>query len=63
MSDIIDRFTTAIEAAAIPQVADLFDTDAAPDATVPHSRHGVLRGGRWDSALMAEMADANAVHA
>lgn len=130
MSDVIDRFATAIEGAAIPH-SDVFASDAVLDATVPNWRfavrggvgisevmahwfadpghfesftrtdipggptlvqfvltweeHGephmchqahliehrdgritrdtVYCGGRWDSALMAEMAEADAVHA
>jgi hypothetical protein len=131
MSDVIDRFTAAIEGATIPDASDVFADDAVLDATVPNWRfavrgrvgvseelaawyadpgqfesltrtdlpdgatlvqfvltweeHGephmchqahliehqdgrithdtVWCGGRWDSALMAQMAEANAVHA
>jgi hypothetical protein len=131
MSDVIDRFTAAIEGATIPDARDLFADDAVLDATVPHWRfavrgrvgvsgelaawytdpgqlesltrtdlpggatlvqfvltweeHGephmchqayliehqdgrithdtVWCGSRWDPALMAQMAEANAVHA
>ena len=53
MSDVIDRFTAAIEAATMSE-AHLFAADAVLDATVPHWRF-TLRGpgdisdelGRW----------------
>ena len=131
MSDVIDRFTAAIEGATIPDARDVFADDAVLDATVPNwrfavrgrpgvteelaswfadpghfeslkrtdlpggstlvqfvltweeqgephmchqahlieqqngriTRDTVWCGGRWDSALMAEMAEPNAVHA
>jgi hypothetical protein len=131
MSDVIDRFTAAIEGATIPGATDVFAPDAVLDATVPNWRFAVRGragvseelatwyadpgqfesltrtdlpggatlvqfvltweeqgephmshqahliehqdgritldtvwcGGRWDSALMAQMAEASAVHA
>jgi hypothetical protein len=131
MSDVIDRFTAAIEGATIQDARDVFADDALLDATVPNwrfavrGRDGVSKelagwyadpgqfesltrtdlpgratlvqfvltweeqgephmchqahliehqddritldrvwcGGRWDSALMAQMAEANAVRA
>ena len=77
MSDVIDRFTAAIEGATIPDARDAspmtWDEHREPhmchqayliehqDGRITHDT--VWCGSRWDPALMAQMAEANAVHA
>ncbi len=81
MSDVIDRFTAAIEGATIPdqggatlvQLVLTWEEHGEPHMChqaylIEHrdgriTRDTVWCGGRWDPALMAQMAEANAVHA